>query len=76
MPSNSPGFFAKGGNVSFYTGLLNSCTYIGSAISAWVIPLASENAGWDAAIGLWAIIACAGLVLASICIVPFKKLVK
>ena len=73
---NSPGFFAKGGNVSFYTGLLNSCTYIGSAISAWVIPLASENAGWDAAIGLWAIIACTGLILASICIVPFKKLVK
>lgn len=73
---NSPGFFAKGGNVSFYTGLLNSCTYIGSAISAWVIPLASESAGWNAAIGLWAIIACTGLILASICIVPFKKLLK
>lgn len=73
---NSPGFFARGANVSFYTGLLNSCTYIGSAISAWVIPLASESAGWNAAIGLWAIIACTGLILASICIVPFKKLLK
>ena len=60
----SPRFFAKSGNVSFYSGLLNSCTYIGSAISAWVIPLASENAGWNAAIGLWTIIACVGLLLA------------
>ena len=72
----SPRFFAKDGNVSFYSGLLNSCTYVGSAISAWVIPLASENAGWNAAIGLWAIVAGAGLILASICIFPFKKLTK
>ena len=73
---NSPGIFARGGNVSFYTGLLNSCTYIGSAISAWLIPLASEKAGWNAAIGLWALVACIGLVLASICYFPFKKLLK
>ena len=72
----SPGYFAKDGNVSFYSGLLNSCTYVGSAISAWVIPLASESAGWNAAIGLWAVVACTGLVLASICLIPFKKLVK
>ena len=73
---NSPGFFAKGGNVGFYSGLLNSCTYIGSAISAWVIPLASEKAGWNAAIGLWALVACGGLILAGICLFPFKKLLK
>lgn len=70
----SPTFFAKDGNVGFYSGLLNSCTYIGSAISAWLIPLASENAGWTAAIGIWFLVALTGLLLCGVCVLPFKKL--
>jgi len=69
-----PTFFAKNGSVGFYSGLLNSCTYIGSAISAWLIPLASENAGWTAAIGTWSLTALAGLILCAACIPLFKKL--
>lgn len=67
----SPTFFAKDGNVSVYSGLLNSCTYIGSAISAWLIPLASETAGWNAAIGIWALVALAGLLLSAVCLPLF-----
>ena len=72
----APTIFAKDGNVGIFSGLLNSCTYVGSAISAWLIPMASENAGWNAAIGVWFLVALVGVTLCACCLVPFKKLKK
>ena len=70
----APTIFAKDGNVGIFSGLLNSCTYVGSAISAWLIPMASENAGWNAAIGVWFLVALVGVTLCACCLMPFKKL--
>ena len=70
----SPTFFAKNGNVGLISGLLNSCTYVGSAISAWLIPLASEAAGWNAAIGVWFLVALVGVLVMCLALVPFKKI--
>ena len=62
-----PPFFAKRGNVSMISGLLNSCTYIGSAISAYLFPLISENASWESTIRLWLIIAITGTLIPALC---------
>ena len=55
-----PPHFAKYGNISFMSGLLNFCTYIGSALSGAGLALFSENFGWSATIVLWAAIALLG----------------
>ncbi|MBQ8815546.1 MAG: hypothetical protein IJZ85_13735 [Lachnospiraceae bacterium] len=44
-------------------GALNSCTYVGSAISTYGIALISESAGWKVTAFIWFIIAVLGTVL-------------
>jgi len=70
-----PPYFAKGGKVSVVSGLMNSVTYVGSALSAYVIPLATENAGWHVTLLLWLAMAVLGTVMCLICIPSWKKMV-
>ena len=58
---------------SVVAGLLNSCTYVGSAISAYAIPLATEGAGWSVTILLWAAAAAVGTVICLVCIPLWKN---
>ena len=69
-----PPLFARGGNVSVMSGLMNSVTYVGSALSAYVIPLATENSGWDVTLLLWLSMSGLGAVLCAVCIPAWKKL--
>ena len=69
-----PPFFAKKGKVSTVSGVMNSCTYIGSALSTYVIPLAAENAGWSATLLLWLGIAAAGTLICALCVPFWKKI--
>lgn len=64
-----PPHFSKYGRISLMSGLLNSCTYIGSAISGTGLALFSENCGWSATLLLWSGIALCG---GAICILMFK----
>ncbi len=57
-----PGFY-KGRKVSTVSGILNSCTYVGSAVSTYGIAVLSENAGWKTTLLVWFFIAFAGTVL-------------
>ncbi len=68
-----PPFFKKRGNVSTVSGVLNSCTYIGSAISTYGIAVLSENCGWSITLFAWLIIAVLGTTL---CFTSFKPWVK
>ena len=70
----APPVFAKNGNVSTFSGILNCTAYVGSAISSWVIPLATENAGWNATLLMWLCIAGAGVLLCAVCLSPWKRL--
>ena len=65
-----PARFVKYGNVSFASGLLNSCTYIGSALSTYGIALLSDKLGWNTTIIAWCAIAVVGLVT---CVFAAKK---
>lgn len=58
-----PGYFKKYGNVSTISGVLNSCTYIGSAASTYGIALISEKAGWNFTLFIWFLIALTGTVI-------------
>ncbi len=62
--------FEKYGRFSLATGLINSCTYVGAAISTYGFAAVSENYGWNVTLILWAIIAFAGLLC---CFIALKK---
>ena len=58
-----PPHFRKYGHVSLVSGILNSSTYIGSAISTYVIALFSGRFGWGSTLYMWAAIAAAGMLI-------------
>lgn len=66
-----PQKFGKYGRVSFATGLLNTCTYVGSAVSAYGIALFKTSFGWGNTFLLWSGIALLGLA----CCIAGKELV-
>ena len=55
-----PPHFAKFGRVSLISGVLNSGTYIGSAISAYGTAVFTEAFGWNSTILLWSATALLG----------------
>jgi OPA family glycerol-3-phosphate transporter-like MFS transporter len=61
--SMAPRQFRRFGRVSLVSGALNSCTYVGSAISTYGIALLSETLGWQGTSVLWAVIAGGGALL-------------
>ena len=67
-----PPFFKKLGIVSTVSGVLNACTYIGSAISTYGIAVLSRHAGWQNTILIWVLIAAAGGGLCLIAAKPWK----
>lgn len=72
-----PGYFKRTGNVSMISGVLNCCTYVGSALSAYVIPLIAESAGgWNLNLLIWAIIGVVGTAVCLFTIPGWKKFEK
>ena len=62
--------FEKLGRISFVTGLLNACTYVGAAISTYTIAAVSESRGWNCVLILWGIVALTGCIS---CFMAFRK---
>ncbi len=56
----TPASFARFGKVSFISGMINSCTYVGAAVSTYGIAVFTEKRGWDMTIILWAVVALLG----------------
>lgn len=59
----TPVRFFKYGKVGLISGVLNSSTYIGSAISTYGIAFFAAAFGWKSTVLLWAVIALAGALL-------------
>lgn len=68
--SHAPRRFEKYGKVAAVSGILNAATYIGSALSTYVIAGVSEKFGWYTTILCWTLLAVAGLL---VCILSIKK---
>ena len=67
-----PAAFGRFGNVSMVSGLLNFCTYIGSAISTYGMGKISDLYGWDAVILSWIVIAAVAAVCCFVCVGKWK----
>lgn len=65
-----PAKFEKYGRFAFVTGLVNSCTYVGAAMSTYGFAAVSENYGWNVTLILWAVIALVGLLC---CFIALRK---
>lgn len=59
----TPAYFGRYGKVSFVSGLINSSTYVGAAISTYGIALFTESFGWNKTIALWAGVAALGTLI-------------
>jgi len=65
-----PPYFKKTGRVSLISGILNSCTYIGSALSGYGFAVLAKLFGWRGTIIGWAIICGIATI---ICLALVKK---
>lgn len=68
-----PPFFSKTGKVSTISGIINSCTYIGSAISTYGIAVISQHFGWSITLLTWTAIAALGTIFCLVCAKPWKN---
>ena len=68
-----PWFFRGTGKVAFVSGVLNTCTYIGSAASVWLVPLIVGSGDWSSTVALWCGIAAAGCALTFIALPGFIR---
>lgn len=62
-----PPYFQKTGKVSTVSGVLNACTYIGSAASTYGVAVLSEKLGWNYTVLIWLVIAACGTANCLIC---------
>lgn len=67
-----PQLFEKSGKVSTVSGVINSCTYVGSAAFTYGIALLSQIS-WNLTLLVWVGIAVVGTLICILCAEPFKK---
>ena len=68
-----PAFFKKHGNISTVSGIVNACTYVGSAVSTYGIALISESVGWNVTLAIWIGIAALGTIICFAVVRPWKQ---
>lgn len=68
-----PAHFVKTGKVSTIAGILNACTYVGSAVSTFGFAAIAEKFGWDKLLIIWTLIAVIGGLICFLCIKKWKK---
>lgn len=71
-----PRRFAGYGKVAFVSGLLNACTYIGSATSSFGVALVAEKMGWRAALLSWGVVALVGILLCAFAYRRWSQFIK
>lgn len=70
---NVPYHFSRFGKVSTISGILNSATYIGSAISTYAFAVISDKFGWNFTVIVWAGICMLGAAMCVMCIKKWKE---
>lgn len=61
--SFTPPYFSKSGKPALVSGILNSCTYIGSSVSVYGFAKITENTSWNTTLILWFAIAALGTLI-------------
>ncbi len=73
--SHVPKRFKKYGNISTVSGVLNACTYLGSAIFTYGVAVLAESLGWRATVGVWFVIGLLGCVCCLLALKPWRKFI-
>ncbi len=68
-----PAYFKKTGHVSLISGILNSCTYVGSALSTYGIAVLTDAVGWKPTILVWLGIVVLGTILCAVNIPAWNR---
>ncbi len=68
-----PSFFKRSGNISTVSGVLNACTYAGSALSVYGTAFLTERSGWESSVLLWLLLCLAGTILCLLAAPAWKK---
>ena len=76
MTCMTPKYLAGSGKISMISGLLNACTYIGSALSMYGVALIADRFGWTVTESLWCAVALLGTLGAAACVPKWGKLRK
>lgn len=76
MTCMTPKYLAGSGKISMISGLLNACTYIGSALSMYGVALIADRFGWTVTEILWCAVALIGTLCAAACVPKWGKLRK
>lgn len=76
MTSMTPKYLAGSGKISMISGLLNACTYIGSALSMYGVALIADRFSWTVTESLWCGVALIGTLCAAACVPKWGKLRK
>lgn len=76
MTCIAPRYLAGSGKISMISGLLNACTYIGSALSMYGVALIADRFGWTVTESLWCAVALLGTLCAAACVPKWGKLRK
>jgi len=71
-----PKRFVKYGIVSTMSGVLNACTYVGSAVSTYGFAALSEIKGWHFTILMWFVISAVGAAITLLASFIWKKYYK
>lgn len=71
-----PKRFARSGKVSTFSGILNSCTYIGAAVATYGIAAIAERFDWGVTILVWAVVAALGTVACAVIVPAWKRFKK
>ncbi len=66
--SYAPSAFRQYGKVSLVSGLLNCCTYVGSALFTWGVAKLADLFNWQMTIFGWIMVALFGLILCAVII--------
>ena len=62
-----PGRFAGSGHVGVLSGLLNSCVYVGAALSIYGFPVLQRHfSGWRPVFAIWAVVLALGVALIAV----------
>ena len=66
--------FARYGRTALVTGIINSATYVGSAVSTYGVALITEHFGWSGTMVSWFAVSLAGVLLAFSSVKSLNKL--
>lgn len=68
-----PKRFVKYGRVSTISGILNAFTYVGASASTYGFAVLAESQGWKFTIGMWFVVAVAGLLACLVASFMWRK---